>query len=168
MKTIILNQRKERDLLLSRTYLTRHTRYDKQEMLQSKQIKLITGPRRTGKSTEALLMLQGKNFAYLNFDDARLLSSWNEDLVMEMLGQVYPNYEYLLLDEVQNLPQWDLWVSKLYRLGVNMVITGSNAKLLSGEMATLLTGRYLQVEMLPFSLEEFFTWNGICCLAVPI
>ena len=162
MKTIILNQRKERDLLLSRTYLTRHTRYDKQEMLQSKQIKLITGPRRTGKSTEALLMLQGKNFAYLNFDDARLLSSWNEDLVMEMLGQVYPNYEYLLLDEVQNLPQWDLWVSKLYRFGVNMVITGSNAKLLSGEMATLLTGRYLQVEMLPFSLEEFFTWNGIC------
>ena len=65
-------------------------------------------------------MLQGKNFAYLNFDDARLLSSWNEDLVMEMLGQVYPNYEYLLLDEVQNLPQWDLWVSaKAFNLSDN-------------------------------------------------
>ena len=160
MRTIIHNQRKERDLLLSRTYLVRHTQYDSEELLQSKQIKLITGPRRTGKSTEALLMLQGKNFAYLNFDDGKLLKEWDDDAVWESLQQVYPGFDYLLLDEVQNLDGWDLWVSKLYRLGVNMVITGSNAKLLSSEMATLLTGRYIQIEMLPFSLSEFFAWNG--------
>lgn len=159
MRNVILNQRKERDLLLSRPYLSRRTRLRVDEMLQSKQIKLITGPRRTGKSTEALLMLQGHNFAYLNFDDAQLLGKWDEELVMESLAQIYPSYEYLLLDEVQNLPQWDLWVSKLYRNGVNLVITGSNAKLLSSEMATLLTGRYVQLEILPFSLEEFFRWN---------
>ena len=160
MRTIIHNQRKERDLLLSRTYLARHTQYDSEELLRSKQIKLITGPRRTGKSTEALLMLRGKNFAYLNFDDGKLLKEWDDDVVWESLQQVYPGFDYLLLDEVQNLDGWDLWVSKLYRLGVNMVITGSNAKLLSSEMATLLTGRYIQIEMLPFSLSEFFAWNG--------
>lgn len=159
MRTIIYNQRKERDLLLARPYLTRHTKYDMNELLTSKQIKLITGPRRTGKSTEALLMLKGKNFAYLNFDDSKLLNAWDDDLVWEMLLLVYPGFEYLLLDEVQNLEGWDLWVSKLYRMGVNMVITGSNAKLPSSEMATLLTGRYIQIEMLPFSLSEFFTWN---------
>lgn len=159
MRTIINNQKKERDLLMSRTYLTRHTQYDVEELLASKQIKLITGPRRTGKSTEALLMLKNKNFAYLNFDDGKLLYAWDDDLVWESLQLVYPNFDYLLLDEVQNLTGWDLWVSKLYRLGINMVITGSNAKLLSSEMATLLTGRYIQIEMLPFSLSEFFTWN---------
>jgi len=159
MRTIINNQKKERDLLMSRPYLTRHTQYDVEELLASKQIKLITGPRRTGKSTEALLMLKNKNFAYLNFDDGKLLNAWDDDLVWESLQLVYPNFDYLLLDEVQNLTGWDLWVSKLYRLGINMVITGSNAKLLSSEMATLLTGRYIQIEMLPFSLSEFFTWN---------
>ncbi len=159
MRTIIANQRKERDLLLARPYLSRHTKYDVTELLSSKQIKLITGPRRTGKSTEALLMLKGKNFAYLNFDDGKLLANWDDDVVWETLQLVYPDFEYLLLDEVQNLDGWDLWVSKLYRLGVNMVITGSNAKLLSSEMATLLTGRYIQIEMLPFSLAEFFAWH---------
>ena len=159
MRTIINNQKKERDILLSRPYLTRHTQYDVDELLASKQIKLITGPRRTGKSTEALLMLKGRNFAYLNFDDGKLLSAWDDDLVWETLRAVYPDFEYLLLDEIQNLDGWDLWVSKLYRMGSNMVITGSNAKLLSSEMATLLTGRYIQIEMLPFSLSEFFIWN---------
>lgn len=159
MRTIVNNQRKERDLLLSRPYLPRHTKYDVEELLASRQIKLITGPRRTGKSTEALLMLKNRNFAYLNFDDGKLLNAWDDDLVWESLQQVYPGFEYLLLYEVQNLDGWDLWVSKLYRLGVNMVITGSNAKLLSSEMATLLTGRYIQIEMLPFSLSEFFLWN---------
>ena len=114
-----------------------------------------------GKSTQALLMLRNRKFAYLNFDSQQLLDAWDADLVMRMLDDVYPGYEYLLLDEVQNLDAWDLWVSELYRLGKNLVITGSNAKMLSSEMATALTGKYLKVEMLPFSLEEFFDWNKL-------
>lgn len=161
MKNIILNQRKERDELLSRSYLTRHTGVDTELLLSSQLIKLITGPRRAGKSTQALQMLKGKNFAYLNFDSQPMLDNWNPDVVMRMLDDVYPGYDYLMLDEVQNLDAWDLWVSELYRRGVNMVITGSNAKMLSSEMATVLTGRYLQVEMLPFSLEEFLEWNKL-------
>ena len=161
MKTIILNQRKERDELLSRPYLIRRTGQDTDLLLNSNLIKLITGPRRVGKSTQALLMLRDKNFAYLNFDNQALLESWDENQVMRMLDDVYPGYEYILLDEVQNLDSWDLWVSSLYRMGKNLVITGSNAKMLSSEMATVLTGKYLQVEMLPFSLEEFFDWNKL-------
>lgn len=161
MKTILLNQRKERDELMSRPYLTRRNNIDIELLLSSSLIKLITGPRRVGKSTQALLMLRDKNFAYLNFDNSSLLESWDANVVLRMLDEVYPDYEYILLDEVQNLDFWDLWVSELFRLGKNLVITGSNAKMLSSEMATVLTGKYIQVEMLPFSIEEFFDWNNL-------
>ena len=161
MKTTILNQRAERDELMSRPYQQRHTKYDADELLRNPLIKLITGPRRVGKSVFALLMLQGKNFAYLNFDDNQLLEKWDEDLAMSALDDVYPDYDFMLLDEIQNLPDWDLWVSKLYRRGKNLIITGSNANMLSSEMATVLTGRYLQIEMLPFSLDETMRWKNI-------
>lgn len=161
MKNIILNQRAERDELMARPYQQRYTKYNPEELLVNPLIKLITGPRRVGKSVFALLMLQGKNFAYLNFDDNLLLENWNEDLVMTMLDNVYPGYGYLLLDEVQNLPDWDLWINKLYRRGKNLIITGSNAKMLSSEMATVLTGRYFQIEMLPFSLDETLRWKNV-------
>lgn len=161
MKTTILNQRRERDELLSRHYLMRRNHHDVETLLESPLIKLITGPRRAGKSTQALLMLRDRNFAYLNFDSQPLLDAWDANLVMRLLDDVYPDYAYILLDEVQNLEHWDMWVSELYRQGKNLVITGSNAKMLSSEMATVLTGKYLQVEMLPFSLEEFFDWNNL-------
>lgn len=158
MKTVILNQKAERDALMSRNYLLRKTKYNEKELLASPMIKLITGPRRVGKSVFALLLLRGQNFAYLNFDDNQLLDKWDEDMVMAMLDDVYSGYEYLLLDEVQNLHGWDVWVSKLLRRGKNMVITGSNANMLSSEMATMLTGRYLQIAMYPFSLAETLEW----------
>lgn len=161
MKNTILMQRAERDRIASRPYIDRKMSYDAAEMLESPLIKLITGPRRAGKSVYALLMLKGHNFAYLNFDDKMLLDRWNDELVEHTLDEVYPGYEYLMLDEVQNLPGWDLWVSKLYRNGKNLVITGSNANMLSNEMATVLTGRYLQIGMMPFSLAEVMATNGI-------
>lgn len=161
MKTTILNQRAERDELMARPYQQRITGYDTDELLRNPLIKLITGPRRVGKSVFALLMLRGKNFAYLNFDDNRLLEKWDEDIVMSALDDVYPDYDFMLLDEIQNLPDWDLWISKLYRRGKNLIITGSNAKMLSSEMATVLTGRFLPIEMLPFSLDETMRWRNI-------
>lgn len=161
MKNIILNQRAERDELMARPYQLRDSKYQSEELLANPLIKLITGPRRVGKSVFALLLLRGKNFAYLNFDDNQLLDKWDEDIAMRMLDDVYPGYEYLLLDEVQNLRDWDLWVNKLYRRGKNLVITGSNARMLSSEMATVLTGRYLQIEILPFSLAETLRWKGL-------
>ena len=160
MRNIVLAQRKERDELLSKTYLPRENQEERESFLASSLIKLITGPRRAGKSVSALLLLRDRNFAYLNFDDELLLEKFDEDLVMQALAEVYPNFEYLLLDEIQNLEHWDMWVSKLYRRGCNLIITGSNAKLLSSEMATALTGRYLEMEVLPFSLSECLRLKG--------
>lgn len=159
MKSAVLNQRKERDRLLAEPYLTRQTVYDFDALLRSPNIKLLTGPRRVGKSTQAILMLRGKNFAYLNFDDNELLKGWNEEQAEMLLNEVYPNFQYLLLDEVQNVSGWDVWVGKLFRRGYNLVITGSNANMLSGEMATVLTGRCLEIKMLPFSLFETNAFN---------
>ena len=156
----MLSQRKERDELLGKSYLPRDHRDDAEAFMSSSLIKLITGPRRAGKSVSALLLLKDKNFAYLNFDDEQLLEKFDEDVIMQVLAEVYPDFEYLLLDEIQNLEHWDMWVSKLYRRGYNMLITGSNAKLLSSEMATVLTGRYLEMEVLPFSLSECLRLNG--------
>ncbi|PIV19146.1 MAG: ATPase, partial [Flavobacteriales bacterium CG03_land_8_20_14_0_80_35_15] len=109
------------------------------DYLNTTLIKLITGPRRAGKSVIAVQMLKNMNFAYLNFDDDLLLKHFDEDAVMQGLNDVYKGFTYLLLDEIQNLPDWEMWINKLYRRGINLVITGSNSKLLSHEMASTLT-----------------------------
>lgn len=159
IRNILYQQLEERNLLLKQAYIVRIDDTVKSEYLSTTLIKLITGPRRAGKSVMALQLLENQNFAYLNFDDDLLLKDFNEDAIIQGLNEVFPGYNYLLLDEIQNLPDWELWVSKLYRRGVNLVITGSNSKLLSHEMASTLTGRYIQVTVLPFSFTETIRFN---------
>ena len=154
LQETILQQKVERNKLIQIDYQPRYYHEQVEKYLKSNLMKLITGPRRAGKSVFSLLLLRGKRFAYLNFDDDKLLKEFDEEHIMQVLKEVYSDYDYLLLDEPQNLPNWDLWVSKLYRRGYNLVITGSNSNLLSSEMASLLTGRYLSIEILPFSLRE--------------
>ena len=161
MKKIILQHKLERDFLIRKPYQNRLVSKNTTQYLETDLIKLITGPRRAGKSVFALQLLQNENFAYLNFDDELLLKNFDEELVMQALQEVYPDFNYLLLDEIQNLNNWELWVSKLYRRGVNLIITGSNAKLLSSEMSTVLTGRYLQIELLPFGLSEILSYKHV-------
>jgi predicted AAA+ superfamily ATPase len=161
IKTIIYQQLDERNGLLKHPYIERITTSLKAEYLATGLIKLITGPRRAGKSVLSLQLLKDKNYAYLNFDDDLLLKHFNENAVIQTLNEVYPGFEYLFLDEIQNLPNWELWVNKLYRRGINLVVTGSNAKLLSREMATSLTGRYLQIEVFPFSFAEVLRFQKV-------
>jgi len=161
LKTIVSQQREERDLLLNKEYQKRISKIENINFLQSSLIKLITGPRRAGKSVYALQLLKDQNFAYLNFDDELLLNHFDENELMQQLLEIYPNFHFLLLDEIQNLPNWDIWVGKLYRRGVNLVITGSNANLLSSEMATALTGRYLQINIFPFNFSEITGYNHV-------
>lgn len=66
----------------------------------------------------------------------------------------YGNPRHLLLDEIQNLPKWELFVNRLQRQGYRLLLTGSNAHLLSGELATHLTGRHLPIVLFPFSFTE--------------
>lgn len=161
IRTIVLQQKEERDFLLKKKYQKRVSEKENENLLQSSLIKLITGPRRAGKSVYALQLLNGQNFAYLNFDDELLLKHFDENSLMQQLLEIYPNFSYLLLDEIQNLPHWDIWVGKLYRRGMNLIITGSNANLLSNEMATVLTGRYLQINILPFNFLEILEYNDV-------
>jgi predicted AAA+ superfamily ATPase len=119
-------------------------------------ITVITGPQRAGKSTTAICqIIKGIPAAYVNFDDEELASVTDFLTLESALRQVYGNYKILLLDEIQNLPNWELIVNRLQRQGIQLVITGSNAHLLSSELATHLTGRYIPLWILPFSFREF-------------
>ncbi len=159
MKEAILKQKKERDRLLALDYQERMAQQTAALYRDSKMIKLITGPRRAGKSSLALQMLRGQNFAYLNFDDSALLDGFDESKVEDLLDEVYSGYKFLLLDEVQNLPGWSMWVEKLYRRGTNLIITGSNANMLSDDIAAILSGRYLEIKLYPFSAEEYKSYR---------
>ena len=105
----------------------------------------MIGVRRSGKSTLCYnaLTRKGVKYAYVNFDDERLINLTSSDLndVLEVLYKIYGDFNYLFIDEIQNIPEWYLFVNRLLRRQMHVVITGSNAKLLSGELATHLTGR---------------------------
>ena len=161
LRTVVLKQKEERDTLLKYKYVKRICDGNTEDYLLSNLIKLITGPRRAGKSVFALQLLKSKKFAYLNFDDDLLLRHFDEDLIWQLLMEIYPKFEYLLFDEIQNLPNWELWVAKLYRRRNNIIITGSNSNLLSSEMATALTGRFVQINILPFSYAETLVLKNI-------
>ena len=82
-----------------------------------------------------------------------MLSSSLYDVV-ETVNTIYDNPRHLLLDEIQNLPRWELFVNRLQRQGLRLILTGSNAHLLSSELATHLTGRHLPIILFPFSFAE--------------
>lgn len=159
MKEAVIKQKMERDRLLAYDYQERIAQQTAILYRDSKMIKLITGPRRAGKSSLALQMLRGQNFAYLNFDDSALLDGFDESRVEDLLDEVYSGYKFLLLDEVQNLTGWSIWVEKLYRRGTNLIITGSNANMLSDDIAAILSGRYLEIRLYPFSAEEYKSYR---------
>ncbi|MFH0960238.1 MAG: ATP-binding protein [Pseudomonadota bacterium] len=155
MREIALAHKAERDKLSNGVYVPREgLRYARQNM-ENDLIKVIIGPRRAGKSVFAMQLLKGIDFAYLNFDDERLLDVTDYDDFIKAIRQVYGETNYLLFDEIQNLKDWELFLNRLQRNGFRIVITGSNAHLLSRELSTHLTGRFLQFQILPFSFKEF-------------
>lgn len=127
--------------------------------LNSTQAQVVIGVRRSGKSTLCYnaLSRKGIKFAYVNFDDERLIHLTGDDLndVLEVLYKINGDFDYLFIDEIQNIPEWYLFVNRLLRKQIHVIITGSNAKLLSGELATHLTGRHHSISLYPFSFEEF-------------
>ena len=155
MKNIVLGHKAEKEALLRAQYIQRKgLRYARQN-IKNNLIKVIVGPRRAGKSVFAIQMLEGQDFAYLNFDDERLVSISDYDDLLKAIRQVYGETKTILFDEIQNLHNWELFLNRLHRRGFNAVITGSNSRLLSRELATHLTGRYIQFQILPFSFSEF-------------
>ena len=127
--------------------------------LASTQAQVVIGVRRSGKSTLCYQALshQGVKYAYADFDDERLVELKASQLndVLEILYKIYGDFNYLFLDEIQNIEGWHLFVNRLLRKKMHIVITGSNAKLLSGELATHLSGRNKEISLYPFSFKEY-------------
>jgi len=155
MREIVLSHKIERDEFLRGKYVPREGLQKARDGVRNSLIKVIVGPRRAGKSVFCIQMLEQADFAYLNFDDERLVGISDYDELLKAVRQVYGETKVLLFDEIQNLKNWELFVNRLHRRGFNIIITGSNAYLLSRELSTHLTGRYIQFQVFPFSFIEF-------------
>ncbi|MCH5326535.1 MAG: AAA family ATPase, partial [Duncaniella sp.] len=133
---ILRDQREELNALRSQWFCKR--KEEDMIKLESKKAQVVIGVRRSGKSTLCLNVLNKAkvNFAYVNFDDERFVRLSADDLndVLKGLYQIYGDFTHLFLDEAQNIEGWHLFVNRLLRQGMKVIITGSNAKLLSSEL----------------------------------
>ncbi|MFH1388434.1 MAG: ATP-binding protein [Patescibacteria group bacterium] len=155
IKNELFKQKNDINSILNTSIIEREKTADAKNLVEKTLIKVVTGPRRSGKSTFCLLLLKGKSFAYANFDNAIIKGCKNHSKLEEALFSVYPNTKIVFLDEIQNLLDWELFVNGLQRRGYNIFLTGSNANLLSQELSTHLTGRFVEIKIMPFSFKEF-------------
>lgn len=145
-----------------------------QKFTATNQISVITGARRSGKSfimrqfAKDLITqgVDGRNILIINFEDPRFT-----ELNAKALQDIYEIYleflapkgiSYIFLDEIQEVEDWEKWVRTMHELKkANIIISGSNAKLLSRELSTLLTGRHIDLEVFPLSFIEYLAFNDI-------
>lgn len=153
VRDILLQQKRELEKRIQEPYVQRDLGAQR---LSEDLVNVVLGPRRSGKSFFAMHALQQEgSFGYANFDDERLVDLTDYDELIAALDSVYGNPTRLLLDEIQNVPRWELLVNRLQRQERHLTVTGSNAHLLSTELTTHLTGRHLPVILFPFSFPEY-------------
>lgn len=126
---------------------------------------IISGLRRVGKSTllaQLAHRLGETAYYYVNFEDDRFLGFQADDAnsLYQALLELFGERKIFLIDEVQNIPGWEHFVRRFMDMGNKFYITGSNASLLSRELGTRLTGRYIPVELFPFSFTEYLRFKG--------
>ncbi|MBI1836959.1 MAG: ATP-binding protein [Flavobacteriia bacterium] len=129
----------------------------------------FTGLRRAGKSYFLYQIIQGNLIAdyeqvlMINFEDERLMELTSNDLhlILEAYSELYDKKPVLFLDEIQNIPMWHKFVRRLTDDGLRVYITGSNADMLSHEIATTLGGRFINQEILPLSFSEYLRFKNI-------
>ena len=154
---IIANQKEDLDELLKADVLVRErvSNID----LNSPCAQVVIGVRRSGKSVLCLTAFKSAAipFGFVNFDDENLdgLKVSDLDEILQAVYVVYGPVKHLFLDEIQDVPKWELFVNRLLRKGLHIVISGSNARLLSSDLATHLTGRFVSTELFPFSFAEY-------------
>src|SRR3989338_1290055 len=125
---------------------------------------IITGIRRSGKSTILKQMIRDKaDCCYVNFEDERFIDFKAQDFeqLNEVLIEVYGSPKIYFFDEIQNIEKFETFVRRLQDQGKKLVITGSNASLLSKELGTRLTGRYKSFEVYPFSFAEYLSFKKV-------
>ena len=153
VKDVLLEQKKELSLRLQSQYIPRSVEIKNPD---SNLIKIIIGPRRAGKSFFVMrYLLDTVPFGYVNFDDEQLTDPEKIPDILTAINDIYAGSRTILMDEIQNISGWELLVNRLARQGYNLFITGSNAHLLSKELATHLTGRHSVTTIFPFSFQEF-------------
>lgn len=144
-------------------------------LLRYREVLVIKGIRRSGKSTLMLnsiknLLTSGvdiKNILFVNLEDPRFINHLSVELLQD-IRDTYLEYlnpdesPYIFLDEIQNIPNWEKWVNKEYELKLSHItISGSNSSMLSSEIASSLSGRYLQVDVYPLSFKEYLEFKNI-------
>ncbi len=162
IKKIILDQsliKEKKDII------KRELENDIEKNKKSKQILILSGIRRCGKST-LLHKIRSKNKEsdyYLNFDDERLIDFKVDDFqkLYEIFLELFGEQKTFYFDEIQNIENWERFVRRIHDDGNKIYITGSNASMLSRELGTHLTGRHVQKKLFPFSFREFLNYNNI-------
>ena len=163
LKRIISSQRSELEDKFKREKIIQRERlaYAK-KFLKYPNILTVLGVRRCGKSIFSVLIAKemGKNFGHINFDDERLVGIKAGDLnkILQAFYELYGEVDFIILDEPQNVEKWELFANRLRRTK-KVVVTGSSSQLLSGELATALTGRHIDVFMFPFSFREILNFK---------
>jgi predicted AAA+ superfamily ATPase len=156
LKQVILDQQ---EIRLPDNFVQRFIYDDIVALRKNRQIIVITGIRRCGKSTLLQeIRRQSEEFAYyINFDDDRLVKFQLEDFqtLLELFIELYGLQKTFYFDEIQNIPGWERFVRRLHDQDNKVYITGSNAAMFSEELGTRLTGRYIPIEMYPFSFKEY-------------
>jgi len=139
-------------------------------------VQTIVGPRRAGKSSILKLAIAGllekgtdwSHICYVSLEDERLRGeNFEPDLILQAFAELYPGNPllkdvYFMFDEVQYLPRWEFFVNRIYeQVSRKVIITGSNSRTLHTEVAGVLRGRGLPVELLPLSFAEYLQWKGL-------
>ena len=160
---ILTEQKEERDSLPLESYCQRSQL--KELDVFSPLAQVVMGMRRSGKTVlcHQALHAAGVNYAFINFDDETLANLEASQLndVLQAAYVVYGDFTHILLDEIQNIQGWELFVNRLLRQNMHVVLTGSNSNLLSQELGTHLTGRYKEIELLPLSFKEYLAFSNL-------
>jgi len=160
IKTAIVEREEEIKQKFEMERIIERDKTDKAKKLLSTDVALIiTGARRCGKSIFAFMLGRDEKFGYVNFEDERLSIEGRElNRVLEAIYALKGDVNLLIFDEIQNVEGWEKFVSRLLPTK-KVIITGSNARLLSKELATFLTGRHVDITLFPFSFREFLRFN---------
>lgn len=165
IKLILKEQREE--FLAKETGTTRKKLFEIERYLKNNLAVVISGLRRVGKSTLlrqiAKEYFHDKDFFYINFEDERLIDfrAENFNKFLEVLIELNGEQKVFLIDEVQNVKSWELFTRRLIDNNYKFFITGSNSELLSKELGSRLTGRYIETSLLPFSFFEYLEFYEV-------
>ncbi len=160
LRGIVLQQKSE--IFMKEDLVKRELLEEVLHGFQDNRVLILTGIRRSGKSTLLKQVMQHKKgFCYVNFEDERFIDFKASDFeqLNEVLIEFYDNPHIYFFDEVQNILQFETFVRRLQDQGKKVVLTGSNASLLSKELGTKLTGRYKAFEVYPFSFSEYLSFE---------